>query len=108
MTTKLLPPEPNVPSRPATGAGRSKLRSVCLSAIALAVVTIPTGLWNRYDGNRHLPLTGFWRPHSEQDTAKLVRKYNLQTGVRWMNPGMSLRLAFLCRSHCPVDFFTGN
>ncbi|KAI6260084.1 hypothetical protein MCOR27_002778 [Pyricularia oryzae] len=105
MTTKLLPPEANVPSRPATGAGRSKLRSVCLSAVALAVVTIPTGLWNSYDGNRHLPLTGFWRPHSEQDTAKLVRKYNLQTGVRWMNPdGGRWRVMYTCngQSPCPT------
>ncbi|KAI6373041.1 hypothetical protein MCOR25_003571 [Pyricularia grisea] len=105
MKSKVLPQETGVPRRHVTGTGRSKLRPVCWSAVVLTLVTIPTGLWSRYNGSDHLSLTSLWGRPSEQNSAKLVRKYNLQTGVRWMNPdGGRWRVMYTCngQSPCPT------
>ncbi|TLS29909.1 hypothetical protein PpBr36_02207 [Pyricularia pennisetigena] len=105
MTIKVLSPGASAPSRPVTGTWPAKLRSVCLSALALGAVTIPIGLWNRYDGSDHLDLNGFWKSTSQQNLVKLVRKYHLLTGVRWMNPdGGRWRVMYTCngQSPCPT------
>lgn len=62
-------------------------RNVWLSGLSTLLLLALTGLWR--NGYPLTGLLGSWGRHNPSGQDRLMREYTLQSGVRWMNPGLS-------------------